>query len=353
MDLEKMFYKWYKMISLDTPTKQIEDRWEGIKVAVDYYRNEELVSDLIKLYYKIPSNIETKTEFTEFFSNIDKGFDEDNDEEISILVGSVLAHLLQEDNAVFIAFALQVLAPYYESKLKELLDLADAKIAEMSKEFNGNNFEQKKIKKLDPEWETELTDDGQLSETAAVVLIDIIKLLQNNLEIVYSKNEALQEENERCQEKTQILSWIMGEWSDIIGGPLSEIFDIDAAIVLGVELADLVKVYPGPYAAEAFLTKMLGKCKKSEGGETLISLTDLIDSQEIALKEEIIKRYGDNCDIRNLPILAALKCSLGVDEKKAWVPFYKKAWKINPDEVKVELSKWTRLVYLECMTSNY
>lgn len=353
MDLEKLFYKWYKKISWDTPKEQIQERWEGIENAVNSSWDEAQISELIKLYFKLPCQKTTKTEFVEFFSDIDKAFDENNNEEISILAGSVLAHLLLRDDDVFIAFCLQVLEPYFGNNLKELAELANDKIVEMSKEAYIDTSKTKEFEKLNPEWETELTDDGQLSENAAVVLIDIIKHLQVNFELICSRNEILQEENERCQEKTQILSWIVGEWSDILGAPLSEIYDLDAAVVLGVELADLIKIYPGPYAAEAFLVKMLSKCKKREEGNSLITLTDLVDRQEIAIKEKILKRYGDNCETRVLPILSALKGSLTVDDKRAWIPVYKKAWKINPDDIKLELSTWTRLVYQECMISNY
>lgn len=57
--------------------------------------------------------------------------------------------------------------------------------------------------------------------------------------------------------------------------PLSEINDVEGALVLGVELAELVDI-PGPYAASSLLNKMLTKCKKET---TEISLTEFIDSQ--------------------------------------------------------------------------
>ena len=69
--------------------------------------------------------------------------------------------------------------------------------------------------------------------------------------------------------------------------------------------------------AEAFLSKMLNKCKK---GISEVSLTELIDEQEISIKEKIVNKYGDECESRNLPIIAALKASLTVDGKKEWFP---------------------------------
>ena len=50
-----------------------------------------------------------------------------------------------------------------------------------------------------------------------------------------------------------------------------------------------------------------------------------------------------------LPIFTSIKLSLDVDEKKAWLPAFRKIYKINPDEIKFSIDKWLRLIYSECM----
>ena len=86
-------------------------------------------------------------------------------------------------------------------------------------------------------------------------LIGGIKKMEENIRILDSKNNNLMNENTIAQERIGILSWIVGEWSDWLETPLSEIKDINGAVVLGVELESLVRGYPGPYAAEAFCLK--------------------------------------------------------------------------------------------------
>ena len=104
--------------------------------------------------------------------------------------------------------------------------------------------------------------------------------------------------------------------------------NINGAFVLGAELTDLIEIYPGPYAAKVFIIKMLRKCKKTVE-EKEISLCDFIEEQEEVLREKILDTYGKGSWDRLLPILAATKESLTVDEKKAWIPAYRKAWIIQ------------------------
>lgn len=120
----------------------------------------------------------------------------------------------------------------------------------------------------------------------------------------------------------------MGSWrvERFAKKPLSEINDVEGALVLGVELAELVDI-PGPYAASSLLNKMLTKCKKET---TEISLTEFIDSQPEEIRKQIEKTYCKEADIRNLPILSAVKASLTVDEKKHGCLRIKRSGKLTP-----------------------
>ena len=159
----------------------------------------------------------------------------------------------------------------------------------------------------------------------------------------------LRTENAKCQEKIQVLSWIVGEWSDRFKTSVSQIEDVKGALILGVELADLVET-PGPLAAEAFLHRMIVKCKKTVDD---ISLTELIDCQSEDVRKDIIEKYGRRELVDSFPILSALHVSLTVDEKRAWLPAYKKACGIDPDRFRFPAVKWSKLIYYECMIAKF
>lgn len=95
---------------------------------------------------------------------------------------------------------------------------------------------------------------------------------------------------------------------------------------------------------------MLDKCIDDV---TEITLTEFIDRQDEKIRSFMVKKYGKDCDNRLLPIISAIKASLSVDEAKLWTPVYKKAWKINPDEIRFDLLTWSELMYRECMISTY
>ena len=277
--------------------------------------------------------------------NLLNAFDEQNEEEICILAGCVLATILQEDEEISIAYSIKVLDEFFDSPIKELSDMANKAIIEQTKE--SEPLSKFTLDNLKNGLEKELVEEGSFSSTAPDNIAESLKKIRTNFTKIVNYSNSLREENCKCQEKIQVLSWIVGEWSNLFKKPLFEVKDVEGAMVLGVELADLVDA-PGPLSAEAFLCKMITKCEKTVEE---ITLTDLIDYQTEEIRRTIIEKYGENLIEKNLPILSALNISLTVDEKREWLPAYKKAWKINPDEIKFSVSKWSKLIYFECIIS--
>ena len=246
-----------------------------------------------------------------------------------------------------LAYSIKILEPFYEGKVMELSETAN-RIIDMQTRME-RQMEQCPTLSWKEDWESELVDeDGKMLETAPKTSVELLNIIKNQFDKVISYVNSLNDKNKLCEEKVEVLSWVVGEWSDLLKRPLSEINDVEGAMVLGVELAALVDI-PGPYAASSLLNKMLTKCKKET---TEISLTEFIDSQPEEIRKYVEKTYCKEAEIRNLPILSAVKASLTVDEKKAWVPAYKKKWKIDSDNEIYELRKWAELIYFECMISN-
>lgn len=345
MELEKLFVKNYKRVCVQPSEDQINYRLEGINIAKETYGSVEKMADLIKIYYKLAITKEKKDEFIEFFYSIDKMFDEQNEEEICILAGFVLAYMLQDEEELFIAYSIKVLENFFDGPINELPNMANQTIIEHTKE--SGQLPQFTLDNLKSGLEKELIEEGSFSEMAPESIVDSLKIIRTNFSKIVNYSNSLQEENRKCREKIQVLSWIVGEWSDLLKKPLSEVKDIDGTLVLGVELANLVDV-PGPLSAESLLHKMIVKCDKTIEE---ITLTDLIDNQTEDIRREIVEKYGNSLLENNLPILSALDISLTVDKKREWLPAYKKAWRINPDEIKFSISKWSNLIYFECMIS--
>lgn len=347
MEFEKVFINNYKKICMDITDERIDSRINGIKVVMDEFSSYAKINEIVRLYFNLECDSEIKEEFINCFYGEDKTFDEQNAEEITILAGCTLLNMIHTNQDVQLAYSIKVLEPFYEGKVMELSETA-SKIIEAQTRMDMQ-MDECPILSWKEDWESELVDeDGNEPATASQTNVDLLKTIKNQFIKVISYANSLAEKNKLCEEKVEVLSWVVGEWSDLLKKPLSEISDVEGALVLGVELAELVDI-PGPYAASSLLNKMLTKCKKET---TEISLTEFIDSQPEEIRKQIEKTYCKEADIRNLPILSAVKASLTVDEKKAWVPAYKKKWKINSDNETYELRKWAELIYFECMISN-
>lgn len=343
MELEKSFIKYYKRICLSPTKEQITSRIEGINVAKKDYDNSDEIMELLKIYYKLSLTKEEKDKFVDCFYSIDQTFDEQNEEEICILAGCVLANMLYGDNGALIAYFIKVLEQFFDGPIEELSGFANDAIINFTKEQVPDG--QVDIYNLENDLEEKIAQEGNFTEEAPEIIVESMERIRVNFNksINYIKN--LQKENIKCQEKIQVLSWIMGESSDLIRKPLTEIKDIEGVLILGMELADLVEA-PGPFSAEAFLHKMLTKCEKTVEE---ITLTDLVDNQTEALQKMANEKYGKNAADNILPIFTAIKLSLDVDEKKAWLSAFRKIYRIDPDEIKFSVDIWLRLVYFECM----
>lgn len=346
MDFEKVFINNYKKICMDITEERINSRIDGIETILEQFDEYDKINEIVKLYFNLDCNSETREEFINCFYEKDKTFDEQNAEEITILAGCTLLNMIDTYNDVQLAYSIKILEPFYEGKVMELSETAN-RIIDMQTRME-RQMEQCPTLSWKEDWESELVDeDGKMLETAPKTSVELLNIIKNQFDKVISYVNSLNDKNKLCEEKVEVLSWVVGEWSDLLKRPLSEINDVEGAMVLGVELAALVDI-PGPYAASSLLNKMLTKCKKET---TEISLTEFIDSQPEEIRKYVEKTYCKEAEIRNLPILSAVKASLTVDEKKAWVPAYKKKWKIDSDNEIHELRKWAELIYFECMIS--
>lgn len=344
---EKFIVKQYRAICTEPSEEKINSRIQGIQKILMSCDEVKEIQILLAIYFNIPHEQEKENSFVTVFCETDKMFDGDNKEEMRILAGCALAELLRENEDVFTAYSIKFLEAYYEHAIDELSELADEAIASGTLEKKEQMDEMDDFH-LKNNWEKEIASEGDWTDTAADTVVGILKKYQQYMKKLAALSNSLLKENMKCKEKTEILSWIMGEWSDLLKKPLSEISDKEGALVLGIELANL-SGFPGSYAAKELLHKMLGKCKQTNKE---IALTELIDCQEENTRKKIAALYEGTYEELYLPIISAINYSLEVDGAGEWVPMYKKKFHIKPDEVKYAIVEWSYYVYMEVMAIN-
>ena len=328
---KRQFASEYKIVNPMAINDTINYRWDAVNSIVETINvlednKIEMVIHLLNVYYGID---EAQSDVLDVFFELDSTFDSKNKEEIKLLFGIILTLLLNdEDINFFIANYILMLDKYYENIIKELPNKAQETIAEIVK-MGSTGFSMKLLN----------YDAIKDAENTSLKIVGTVNRLITNAKEEFAKN----------QEKINVLSWVVGEWSDLLEMPLEKVEKISAAFVLGVELAELSMSKTGIYPVKGFLTKMLDKCKEEN---ELLSLTMLIDRQDENIRKKVLA-LREEVDERNLVIHSALKKSLEVDNKREWIPAFKKQWKFDPDEVKLSYLDWAILLYRECMVDKY
>lgn len=347
-ELKRLFYKWYKKIDINQNEERIEKRWSAIQNSLELFESRENITQLLKIYYGLSGDKVFIKKLIDYFISEDPTFEEENKEEIVVLAGSLLAVLLSHKNGIFVAFSILEMSEYYGINSKELHDMAKNIVQSETKE----KVYSEEIEEIE-EIALERVEEG-VSETLSEIVeweedvVNVLTKMKKNQDILI---ETLKYENNKNQEKTGILSWIIGEWSNWYEKSLSDIEIEKGAFVIGAELAELTTSPAGPYSATAFIKKMLNKCKA--GNRKELALRDFIEMQDAAISQKILEIYGTGKSTSVLPIIDAIEMASLADESGGWISMYRKKWKIDPEKATFDLFKWAELIYRECMIGVY
>jgi hypothetical protein len=138
---------------------------------------------------------------------------------------------------------------------------------------------------------------------------------------VDSKLKKLERELTIVGEETNILWWLVSEYSrdrneswKILGLPAT-------SIIAGKELADLTRVIPGPVAATAFLDRIV-RCSDSDNSAGAIELMGAINSTPREWREQYPFESSSIVDL--MPIGRGIKLSLTVAEGDDWSRVFQK-----------------------------
>lgn len=348
--MDKMFVELYKRVNMDATNELIDSRMRGIKSVLKEMNNEK-IDKLVKIYANRSVKEEDIKEFGNYFYNEDYSFEMDNYEELSILAGYVLHILLDNEEWKKKTATLITLLSIVkiENRYSELYEESRVALQNMMcvvreelKELKNTNLKTVDVKGLKNSFESE----GDFTTENVEQLFIILSSLDNNVRAVKEQNKNLLNEVKKYREESQILNWVIGEWCNQKNVPLKDLEEKDSVLFLGRELANYVDIYPGPFAAMAFLTKMLSKTKDYNNCEC--SLAEIVNRLSGEDKSIFVSEFQEY-DLFNFPIVMAINESQRVDGNKEWYPLYKKNVGVSPEEVKRTCVEWAYQFYLECI----
>lgn len=342
--------KTLRSAGMPTTNEIIEMRSDGIEDYLGGSLSDDTIIELVKLFYTGQCDKGVFEEFVEAFHSYDCNFADDLHNEIKILAGLVLSRIIEIDKEYYQIILLEIYAQVYEflgytSNCTEITNAIHIDFNRRRSEKRENiTFSATNLSKVEDSVKFEETEE---SEENTYVYNDIVA---NNLDIIVDKvNEVInrlnqfdhseQEKLSILYEDSQMLWWLLTGISDDYNKKYSEIDIKNSAILAAKDLAQRVKIYPGPFAAESLLKKVFDYVKKNKDIYLFDEYIDAVDDNVITslLDEEI--PY-------DTPILYALKKKEENGSGNWKTAFLKKFQLKKQDFTVFEIAYET---YLECL----
>ena len=293
----------------------------------------QIAIDLTRLYFgmEVPQGTEW---FRDIFAETDPSFSMlDNTQEAAVLAACVLNAVIDNEN-VFAALAVLTTSvdgnrePYLLPELIEKARMALIEIAVHERRYESTTLKQFKLPAktniheaadaiaAGPGWPPVAELFKQVSDESLKATKSLTTQVQEVLFPLVNQVANLQEE-------TAILWWHIGGWSRILEKPFIEIDPGLAAVMAGLDIADLSQTIAGPAAASAILhrTVMAGR----DGTSTKASIREAVEAFPVDAFEKLelsdkLKSVSDVC-----PVLTGFLKSHEIGESPAWESAFKKA----------------------------
>lgn len=340
--MHKYFAEWYRAAGVDPKAGDLEQRWQGVEgFAKDLNLQNGL--ELVRLFYgRPPQSASFVDEYSAVFQAIDRSFPmRDNGLELQVLAGATIAHVVQTTRSVVAdALALGMLCGYCQGLRQKVVN---GEIIEYARNYLVN--ESVKVRDIDEDLVIKVPDvnlknllDALTAASTGssltvlqepikapfVKLADAIKELSSSINDMAGK---IAQEIDSHRENSDILWWVFGEHSRDLNKRMSELPLPFAALIAGKELADLVRVIPGPLAAPAFLDKMLRFADSELSKPT--SIKDGVNVAPQEWRQQLIEGRGTRRVQGLCPVHLAIQKSLEFDKATQWLAPFEKAAEIK------------------------
>lgn len=323
--MDRNFGEWYRLVDVESSNSILEDRWKGVEAFSEDIECEDVL-ELARLLHGIkPRDDGFEDNFRDTFQEIDKTFRmKDNHMELSVLAGASLACIFKErSNRTAILAAYASVCPVFQGKRKS------AAVPDITVEAR------KRLRKWAADNRTNLVQEtpsiGNLTPlSTALATKDPVQISPVLGEFVVSLDATVTSIQKRLsffREDSNILWWLMGEYSRDLDSPIREIGLPAASLVVGKELADLVLELPGPYAAEAVLHKMINYA--TSGAEEDTKLSETVNCTSREWRTSWLEDLPTNSAFDLCPVLFAVDASLKVKQNTEWYPQFSTAFGVE------------------------
>lgn len=357
--MNRNLHEWYLDVGIILQDGQLEKRLQGVKKCVGTLEKEKesgnvitWIATLVKLYYGIPADEKTKNLFADFFSTEDPSFSARNTQELALLAGATLVALAENSSYFDLAELLSLAVSFSRTPtstpgileyIRSQFDTDRIELREKEKDVSIKPFSAKQIIELEKMTAAENAEESeQISE-----IINILKVFQTSYSDLRKQVQQLGTAASIYKEDSQLLWWILSEWSEMLHCSLHTLKRKTACLVLGWEGAGMVKNFPGPYAMEGVVEKQLRTCEDGTEEVASFTLSEIIASAASELRTDVIKMYENASLADMLPLCSALVRSNNTENESEWYPKYCREFLGGKDVPSKTFLDYAWQIYLE------
>lgn len=351
-----LFPEWYGICNPNPKEKTIQLRWATVQNIKKIITSENALC-LLRTYLALPQTTpDFVSEIISIASKKDISFPaRKNTLELSILAGSTIVDILESEmskRADILAVSCLTYKCCDSRKLEPLSDL-DVCAQNYIKNRSVSLRQKIEIQKISySSWKIDDEIEGIQTAIAANVLSGIeepITLLSEKMLMLLKGlgkdvNRGFKAFNgviDQKQEEADILWWLFPGFSTDLDRPYNELKSCEAALVIARELAERIKILPGPLSAKAFIGKMMNHTQQTDES---CSILDIIYSSPETWRSTYISG-GTETDHDFFPLSFGIIKSLDIPEKESMKVVFETSTKIVLQPV--ELSYVAYQFYLE------
>lgn len=363
--MHKFFPEWYRIVSIELSAGLLEKRWSGVENFVKGMTQSSAL-DMVRLYHsKNPINDSFVEEYCSVFQGIDPLFPmRENAVELQVLAGAAIVECIEKDHGLSTIVAYATVCPNFQRLGPEVLN---ADIIQIAREYLTREAiniramtKTPKIQSspLKAELKKALTDalsSNNLPNASPHIMAVLENIDESFKQLMQSANKSIDIFSDSLlvhDEQANILWWLLGEYSNDLNCHFAKIDFPSVCLVAAKELADLTKLLPGPFSAEAFLSKIIHMGRKKAPKE--VTLKDAINKSSLPWKEKWLKTKRFDLTEDLCPLYYAAKESVSTGNSAAWEAAFENKSKISADKPiqpeKLALQAYHESLFIESLS---
>lgn len=272
--MEKNISKWYLSCEIrELSQEQYLQRIEGIKEFEQSKPSISTCNELVKGFMGMEYDGESIANFISVFNEKDISFSEKSIREIPLLAGMFLLYYMKnnrEDLAVMLLLLhRRGCRPYQKEIYEQIMAVYENKCMEIRQESEVEDVKIASLKKISDEEKEDWSLGADFLQARLAEQLRYIKGINANF-------GELRKQLDYKREESNLLWWMVAEWSDIYDCSFENIDDKLLALVVPFEIMSCLFQVPGPIAVKKIIKKALSgkEINKTYAVKDYISVAD-------------------------------------------------------------------------------